>query len=184
MGTEMERKFLLWEDDQCTASKEFLDRYSFQRLEKVIIESGHIIEQGYLPVMVAKLQLQKFGLSEDFPIVEARLRSEQEKGTRPRYFFTVKGAGTLERPEKEAQITENQYRNLWGITRGNRLQKMRLEIDWYGTKPVIDWYASRILVTAEVEAKTLEERAILKAILPLGLEVTENPTYKNVNLTS
>lgn len=133
-----------------------------------------LVRQGYMPIEHGKTLAQRLGLETDFEIAEARLRA---KGTR--YFFTLKGEGTLSREEQEREIDEGVFQENWPLTEGRRIEKTRLEIPYEGLTAEIDLYRDRDLITAEVECPDVETAQRLR---PIGKDITEDKRYKNKNL--
>jgi CYTH domain-containing protein len=133
-----------------------------------------LIRQGYMSIEHGKTLAQRLGLETDFEIAEARLRA---KGTR--YFFTLKGEGTLSREEQEREIDEGVFQENWPLTEGRRIEKIRLEIPYEGLTAEIDLYRDRDLITAEVECPDVETA---QRLIPLGKDITEDKRYKNKNL--
>jgi CYTH domain-containing protein/CHAD domain-containing protein len=121
------------------------------------------IEQGYL------------ALDGD---VEVRLRRRGERGP----VLTIKSGGGLARVEQEFEIGENRFGALWPLTEGRRLEKTRYSVAAEGGLLFeLDVYtgALRGLMTAEVEFPSVEASALFEPPSWLGLEVTEDPSYKN-----
>lgn len=100
------------------------------------------------------------------------------------YFLTCKSDGALTRSEAEIQISEQQFNELWPLTEGRRVEKLRYEIEYQGLTVEIDVFAGSLsgLVLAEIEFKS--EQASQKFNPPLWLqnEVTRDRRYKNKNL--
>ncbi len=153
MGDEVERKFLIWENDVSFATPIFFDLYpSIEQAQRVILAEGVKIDQGYLPLERGKTLAHVIGMTYDFEPVEARLR---KMGT-VAYYLTIKGDGTVKRVEKKRQ--EKPYQRF---------------------HPETDVYTDRDLIVLEVEAPNLE----IAATIPVfGKEITTDKRYKNKNL--
>jgi len=110
---------------------------------------------------------------------EVRIR---KKGNR--YYLTVKGAGDLSRPEKEIELTEEQYKTLWPLTIGRRIKKVRYEKELGHSIAELDIYKEKLkgLKIVEVEFTSEKEANNFKAPPWFGEEVTRDARYKNKNL--
>jgi len=110
---------------------------------------------------------------------EVRLREKGDK-----YYQTIKTSGGKVRGETEIEITKEQFKSLWPMTEGKRVEKIRYEIPYQNSLIELDVYASALkgLLTAEVEFKT--EKGSDEFVPPewFGKEVTEDKRYKNQNL--
>ena len=110
---------------------------------------------------------------------EVRLRRQNDK-----HFQTIKTGTGLQRGEIEVALSPKQFKSLWPATRGHRLEKVRYTLKWRGHTIELDIYKKELsgLVIAEVEFKSKKEA---EAFLPpkwFGEEVTDDKSYKNVNL--
>jgi CYTH domain-containing protein len=101
--------------------------------------------------------------------------------------ITVKGEGTLERPEWETEIPQWVFDTLW--TKCNHtLRKLRtlLPTDRMGTKYEVDQFLDTLdgLILLEIEFQSVEqaENFVLPRWADRALEVTEDSRYKNKNL--
>ena len=124
---------------------------------------AEVIEQGYL------------ALDGD---VEVRVR--RRGGRSP--VLTIKSGGGLARVEEEFEIGDERFAALWPLTAGRRVEKTRYEVPGDGGLVFeLDVYAGplRGLMTAEVEFSSVEASALFEPPSWLGLEVTEDPSYKN-----
>lgn len=112
---------------------------------------------------------------------EVRLRRKDE-----RFFQTVKSGSGLKRSEVEVEISRKQFKKLWPMTRGRRLEKVRYALKWEGTKIEFDIYRKKLsgLKVAEVEFKSTEEAESFSPPDWFGREVTRDPQYKNSTLAS
>lgn len=128
------------------------------------------IQQGYLC------------LGED----EARLRRKGES-----YLLTLKSGGVLSRREVEIDLTAAQCNDLWHVTVGQRLEKVRsvVEIpqpDGVFARVEIDRFRGRHapLVLVECEFSSLDDATRFEAPPYFGDEVTTDSQYKNRSLAS
>ncbi len=110
---------------------------------------------------------------------EVRLRRQNHK-----HFQTIKTGTGLQRGEIEVPLSRKQFKLLWPATRGHRLEKMRYVIKWRGHKIELDVYKKELLglMVAEVEFKSKKEAEAFSPPKWFGEEVTDNKSYKNVNL--
>lgn len=175
MGKEIEKKYLIYENqtDYSTNNlSEICD--SVNALEKKVLKEGTRIQQGYLPIEKGIELAKRIRLNIEFEPAEARLRNKGEK-----LYFTIKGYGGTIREELETEIDEKIFQEYWPSTKGKRIEKVRLKAPYNGLTAEIDVYLDRKLIVAEVETKTEKEAEQLKN---LGLDVTQDSTYKNKNL--
>ena len=128
MAEEIEKKYLIEEEgirfDQSKLLDICGDIYNAALNHGSPLEnSGAFIRQGYLSLEQGNELALKLGLQFNFPIAEARLRA---KGNR--YFFTLKGEGTLSRQELEKEIAQETFESNWALTKRRRIEKIRLAI--------------------------------------------------------
>lgn len=101
------------------------------------------------------------------------------------YHQTVKqGSSGNVRREIETVVTENDYLNLWPLTKGRRLTKNRYHYPYADLIWEIDKFTSIELILAEVEVETIDHIPVIPPIIQQVLirEVTEEPEYLNCNL--
>ena len=111
---------------------------------------------------------------------EVRIRRTPDGAT-----LTIKHGSGEVRVEEELALGERQAAALWELTDGRRLQKARREMRVEGVDVEVDEYAGALdgLVVAEVE---FVDEASSRAFEPppwFGREVTDDPAYKNRNLS-
>ena len=111
---------------------------------------------------------------------EVRIRRTPDGAT-----LTIKHGGGEVRVEEELALGARQADALWELTEGRRLQKVRREMRVGGVDVEVDVYSGALdgLVVAEVE---FIDEASSQAFEPppwFGREVTEDPAYKNRNLS-
>lgn len=175
MGSEIERKFLLHENDKDFATKNLSEIcFSMKDLKGKVLKEGTKIQQGYLPIEKGMDLANKLGLHVTFSPSEARLRNKGGK-----LYFTIKGEGGIVRDELETGINKKLFQQYWPATQGKRIEKVRLKTPYEGKIAEIDVYLDRKLIVAEVEVPSIEEAEKLKAI---GKDITKDPHYKNKNL--
>jgi adenylate cyclase len=100
-------------------------------------------------------------------------------------WLTVKSGGGRARVEEEIPIDSERFERLWPLTEGRRIEKTRYEIPADdGLTVELDVYAGDLdgLVTAEVEFASDEVAEAFAAPEWLGLDVTDDPRYKNQRL--
>ena len=127
--------------------------------------AGKRIEQGYLAVEEAG--------------TEVRLRTKGD-----RLFLTVKRGAGLERLEAETEIDKKQFDDLWPMTAGRRLTKVRHEIEPGDLTIEVDVYEGGLagLVVAEVEFPTRARSEEFQPPAWFGEDVTGDERYMNQNL--
>jgi CHAD domain-containing protein/CYTH domain-containing protein len=137
--------------------------------ERVKSETPADIDQGYVPG-------EK---------VHERLRRVASRGG-TKWYRTVKlGAGVV-RQEIEEQVTETLFTAMWPLTEGRRVTKRRYRVPDGDLVWEIDEFTGRDLVLAEVELPNAD-------VVPrppdwlapyVTRDVTEDPTYLNINLAT
>jgi adenylate cyclase len=140
-------------------------KWSVNEPPKLAKRKKVIIDQGYLAV-------SRRG-------TEVRLRRQNDK-----HFQTIKTGTGLQRGEIEVALSRKQFKSLWPATRGHRLEKVRYTLKWRGNKIELDVYQKELsgLVIAEVEFKSKKEAEAFSPPKWFGQEVTDDKSYKNVNL--
>lgn len=110
---------------------------------------------------------------------EVRLRRQDD-----RHFQTIKTGTGLQRGEIEVELSRKQFNSLWPATRGHRLEKVRRTIKWHGNQIELDVFKKKLsgLLIAEVEFKSKPEAEAFSPPEWFGQEVTDDNSYKNVNL--
>ena len=123
------------------------------------------IEQGYLTI------------GSDGAETRVRRRGE-------RCFLTVKSGSGLVRAEHEVELTEAQFEVLWPATDGARLVKTRHTLRADGHLIELDVYEGSLrgLMVAEIEFDDAWGATAFVAPYWFGLEVTDDPAYKNQRL--
>ncbi|HEY4216253.1 MAG TPA: hypothetical protein VGM67_03900 [Gemmatimonadaceae bacterium] len=101
-----------------------------------------------------------------------------------RYYRTVKLGTGIQRFEFEEETTEQFFVTVWPLTRGRRVQKRRFTLEERGVEWVVDQFADRPLVLAEIELETADAAVDLPRWLTdvLVREVTDEPDYTNYRL--
>jgi CYTH domain-containing protein len=175
MGQEIEKKYLIREDGINYMAKLLLETYaSVDVLKEEVIQNGKVIRQGYLQLDLG-LELSKLlDMSVNFEVNEARLRNEGKK-----FYFTIKGFGSLTRNELEVEIEESFFDEFWAKTEGKRIEKIRLKKLFEELILEIDVYTDRDLIIAEVEVATAQDA---EKICSFGKDVTLDYKFKNKNL--
>ena len=129
------------------------------------IDRGHAetVEQGYL------------GITDDGLEVRVRRRGNHS-------FLTIKQGSGGVRVEEELEIEAERFARLWPLTEGRRVEKTRHVLPASGGFELeVDVYRRELegLVTAEVEFDSERDAAAFEPPSWFGLEVTEDPRYKN-----
>jgi adenylate cyclase len=102
------------------------------------------------------------------------------------YYLTIKGDGNIARTEVELEITQAQFKALWSLTTGKRLEKVRYYIPLDNHKIELDIYegALRGLVTAEIEFNSKAEAQSFQPPNFFDKEITMDNRYKNSSLAT
>lgn len=180
MATEVERKYLLRENEVWFGAWAIAGQNNPLRnaiMTEINYRDGPnrvLIEQGYLSLEQGRDLAERLGIALDFEPTEARLRVKGSK-----HYLTLKGNGTLSRPERDMAIEERFFRENWDQTAGRRVKKVRISIPYEGLTAEIDLYQDRDLILAEIECPNLETA---RRIEFFGRDVTEEARYKNKNL--
>jgi CYTH domain-containing protein len=130
------------------------------------------IRQGYLAIPGPR----------DPRRVEVRVRDQAGQHT-----LTVKGGQGRSRAEIELPIPAKSFRQLWPLTQGRRVEKVRYRIPLRGGLTIeLDVYRGKLrgLMTAEVE---FDSERQLRAFNPpdwFGPEVTGRPEFANNRLAT
>ncbi|MDE3134090.1 MAG: CYTH domain-containing protein [Acidobacteriota bacterium] len=111
--------------------------------------------------------------------VETRVRRRGARCT-----LTVKSGRGMVRAETEITLTPEQFEALWPATAGARVEKERHALRLDGRVIELDVYggALRGLIVAEVEFDDHREATSFTPPHWFGLEVTDDPDYKNQRL--
>jgi adenylate cyclase len=135
-------------------------KFLVERLPDGLGGRARRIDQGYLAL-------------DEHSGAEVRLRRLGDE-----LWLTIKGEGGLARLEEEFPLGEEQFRSLWPLTEGRRVEKVRHELAGHME---VDVYKGDLagLVLAEVEFPSLEESTAFEPPEWFGAEVTEDPRYKN-----
>ena len=187
--TEIEKKYLIQDHHKNYLTPIFKSYFmNWGQLIRDIKTKGDIVTQGFLNADLHADISNKFGFTKiDFTPTEVRIIKviRTQKNNKIDYIYSAKGPGTYSRRETEYYISEQQYKELWDLTAGRRVHRLRLNIDVitpHGEKEVsLDYYLDRKLFIAEVEFKTENEGKIFH---DLGRDVTEISFYKNANLAN
>ena len=182
MRKEIKRKYLIWENGIDYSNENLKAIYhSIRELRKDVLVNGGFIEQGYLHLGIGMEIARKLGLVLNFEPDSARLRKQGERKRCGKYkfYFALKSKGHGSRDEEEPEITPELFSEYWSQTRGERVEKVRLDVPYKGYVLQIDVFTDRDLILAEIEVGTEEE---LNCLEPVGLDVTEDKKYKNQHL--
>ncbi|MEZ4886068.1 MAG: CYTH domain-containing protein [Chitinophagales bacterium] len=141
-------------------------KFLVQNLPIDCLQSAPIpIEQGYLSI------------EENGNAVRLRRMGKQ-------FFLTVKSSGTLVREERETQISEVQFEDLWESTRRRRVVKKRYVVPFQNLQIEVDVFEGKLqgLILAEVEFESVETAMAFQKLEWMDIEVTENPNFNNRQL--
>jgi len=111
--------------------------------------------------------------------MEIRLRSKDGL-----FYQTVKTGSGLNRNEYEIELAKDQFDKLWALTKGNRVNKTRYDIDFDNYIIELDIYEGDLsrLVTAEVEFTSDEVSNNFEPPDWFGEDITLDKRYKNQSL--
>lgn len=187
--TEIEKKYLLQDHSQTYLSPIFKHYFgNWNYLIKTIKARGDVVTQGFLKADLHAGIARRFSFSEiDFTPTEVRIIKvvRTQNNNKIDYIYSAKGPGTYSRRETEYYITKEQFHQLWDLTIGRRVHRLRLNLDvitHLGEKEIsLDYYLDRKLFIAEVEFKTEKEG---NSFHDLGKDVTEISHYKNAKLAN
>ncbi len=176
MSKEIERKFLIRENNRDFIAVKFYDLYSsIEELKEHSFKKGKMVRQGYMPLNQVPRELGSLLKDKiDFEPLEARLRA-----TDSLFYFALKGKGDIEREEAETFISLNLFNKYWPLTLEKRIKKIRLKKRFSDFIFEFDVYLDRDLIVAEVETDSVEKANLVPLI---GKDITEDKRYKNKNL--
>jgi CHAD domain-containing protein len=197
-----ERDGLLWLTELARTERDalFAKSWSADELQKFVAEveaiaaglvkSGVEIERKYLlksmPKEALKFPFQELdqGYIPGDRLIE-RVRHVREN-KRDRYFRTIKFGHGVTRTEIEEETSPQVFKALWAATVGKRLQKRRYMIEANGFVWELDVFKKRKLVLLEVELPSEDTVATPPEWLAklIVRDVTDEPAYLNLNLTS
>lgn len=189
MARELERKFLAAQPPE--------DWRGIELIARVAVE----IDQGYLTPLgaVAEVRLRKgreLAPKSSGGAVRAS-RTGPDGPHRPR-ILTVKvdvgdsDAAALNRPEYEHNLDAAEFEELWPLTKGRRLKKIRTSYTFRSPEIVgmaglcVDSFRGNLdgLALIEIEFDTPEAAKAFDPFSVLGREVTGDPRYRNSELAS
>ncbi len=141
-------------------------KYLVQALPDVSEYESTNISQGYLSIEPNEIRIRMMG---------------------DECFLTEKGDGTLVRPEKETPISIDAFGILYGMVKGNMIEKTRVFVPVeQGYTAELDIYHGFLdgLLTVEVEFPS--EQAAEEFIPPIwfGEDVTNDKRFKNKSLAT
>ncbi|MEX2280915.1 MAG: CHAD domain-containing protein [Gemmatimonadota bacterium] len=152
---------------QVKSHHEIERKYLLKRMPRVKHAQQLLIRQGYLP-------------GED---IQERVRSVQDDGGR-KYYRTFKSVQGVRRIEIEEETTEKMFKQLFALTKGQRIRKRRYVVQENGARWEIDRFLDRKLVLAEIELDSPDDPVELPRWLAALVvrEVTDDPEYTNAKL--
>ncbi len=98
------------------------------------------------------------------------------------YTWTIKGSGSVDRPERETPIWKQQFHVMWPVFEALSLHKHRYEMESRGAKVLhLDFYKNGEsgLITAEVEFDTPEQCEAYAPENWFGFEVSHEKEWTN-----
>lgn len=101
-------------------------------------------------------------------------------------WMTLKEGSGLERLEQECQIPDEQFKMLWPLTKGKRVEKTRYLVESGGHMFEIDIFSGTLspLLILEVEFSSVEASQKFRVPDFVKTEVTEDKNYKNAALAT
>ena len=170
-GFEIEKRFLLMTKEEDTSkNKNGLEIYN------EVLEKGTIIKQGYImDIQRAKDILDELEIELEFRPNTIRFRQFGSM-----YILTVKDRKDTKKREVEWELTRKQFNTYWPETKGNRVEKKRLEKTIKKYTVEIDAFTDRFLLIAEIEVS--DEASLLK-VPTLGMDITGNKNWSNKALS-
>lgn len=100
------------------------------------------------------------------------------------YFITIKGEGMMSRKEVEIEVRADEFEELWPMTAGRQIEKMRYYIDSPDYLVELDVFGGELegLIVAEVEFDSEEDAGRFVPPVWFSREVTWDKRYQNSNL--
>ena len=134
------------------------------------------VQQGYFDAGNAQ--------SESSGHPEGRVRRVELPNGETKFYHTVKRGLGLVREERELELTEEVFAELWPQTEGCRLNKTRTRVEVDGQIWEIDQFHDFSLVLAEAELPSPETALVEPEWLRPHIvrEVTEEPAFRNYEL--
>lgn len=150
-----------------SAHVEIERKYLLRRLPRLRNAEALLVTQGYLPGSEIK----------------ERVRVIQSAAGR-KYYRTLKAGTGVHRIEVEEETTEEIFKRLFALTKGQRVRKRRYLVEADGLTWMIDRFLDRPLVLAEVELPSVDTPVRLPRWLKpvVEREVTGEPAYNNETL--
>ena len=146
-------------------AKEIERKFCVRKMPDLTACTGVEISQGYIAV------------GENG--TEVRVRRKDK-----RFYQTVKIGKGVQRTEVEVELSRVQFDNLWPLTAGRRVEKVRYEMGEGVWTIELDVYCGRLkgLVVAEVEFENVDESSRFVPPPWFGRDVTDDDRYKNATL--
>ncbi|MBA2608013.1 MAG: CYTH domain-containing protein [Actinobacteria bacterium] len=98
--------------------------------------------------------------------------------------ITVKGGSGLSRTEVELEINDDAGKELWSLTEGRRIEKVRHRVALGAAVAEVDIYDGALagLVSVEVEFASVDEAGLFVPPAWFGREVTGDSAWSNASL--
>lgn len=118
-------------------------------------------------------------LANDNKLCQVRVRSKNDK-----YTLTFKKGKGLVREETEVLISEEQFQQIWPVTKGHQLTKTRYEIPYNEHIIELDIFddENQGVIFAEVEFSSVIQAESFMPPTWFGLEITGDGEYSNFKL--
>jgi len=147
------------------------------------IERKFLVDPTKLPKPSLRVHLHQGYMSLASPVVRVRIQEYVEPPIPPQAFLTIKGPGSMVRPEFEYSIPLEHAREMWPMVKFE-VRKWRSTIPCYEISNVnkhwsVDEFLGPLqgLWVAEIELDGPDDPVVLEPWL--GREVTDDPRYAN-----
>lgn len=172
-GFEIEKRFLI-----ITKEEDFTKKKNGLNLYNEVLENGTSIVQGYIKdIPEAARVLQELEIiPNDYKPNTIRLRKYGKK-----HILTLKDNKGTKKREVEFELSREQFKKYWPLTKGHRVEKKRLEKTIKGKWLFeIDAFVDRFLVIAECEVK---KESDMENVPILGMDITTDKNWTNKSLS-
>ncbi len=149
------------------------------------VKTNQEIERKYLlpaaPVWLGECRCER--IEQGYLALEANVEVRLRRIGKRRLLTVKRGTGR-EREEREAQIPQEAFEELWPLTEGRRVSKLRHYRETEAGCFEVDVYAGKLegLITAEIEFASAPEAERFPPPEWLGRELTDEPGWANRDL--
>ena len=125
---------------------------------------------------------EDFAIDQGYISVKPTVRLRRENCSR--FFLTVKRGPFAVHEERKVELSMEQFFELWPLTEGHRLHKIRRRIPWNGHVIELDTFAGQLEGLRIAEVEFPDDKSMWDFEKPswFGKEVTGDASYANVNL--